>query len=190
MNRAIRSLSTAAAALAAYLAIGAVAAPQPDPKATALPASPGADLGETDMSHTGSAPGGTVTVPWTMLGGVVGNKTVDGLQVGVYVLQAQEPEKLKPGAPNHAFTVTLKDDKSGTLLKQGDVSIAVSGAGHAFQRGSMPAQSSGVFRLGVNLPKPGDYRIKVAFKAAGHGGQAEFPYVFRADGPAMPAHHH
>lgn len=142
------------------------------------------------MSHTSSTPRGTVTVPWTMLGGVVGNKTVDGLRVGLYVLQAQEREKLKPGDPNHAFTVTLKDGKSSALLKRGDVSIAVSGGDNAVQGGTMAAQSTGVFRLGVNLPKPGEYRIKVAFKAAGHSGQAEFPYVFRTHAPAMPAHHH
>jgi hypothetical protein len=190
MNKTIRSLSTAVAAAAACLAIAAVAAAQPDRNAAAAAVSPEPDLTETDMSHTGSSPEGTVTVPWTMLGGAVGSKTLNGLRVGLYVLQAQEPEKLKPGDPNHAFTVTLKDDKSGTLLKQGDVSIAVSGGGNAFQRGSMAAQSSGVFRLGVNLPKPGEYRIKIAFKAAGHGGQTEFPYVFRAGTPAMPAHHH
>ncbi|HEX4597067.1 MAG TPA: hypothetical protein VH278_04720 [Burkholderiaceae bacterium] len=186
MNSIVPRLSAAAAALSLGLAIAAGAA-QPDPGATAARASPGPDLTESDMGHTGSD--GTVTVPWDMLGGVVGNQTVNGLRVGLYVLQAQDPAKLKPGDPNHAFTVTLKDDKSGALVKQGDVSIVVL-AEDVVQRGSMAVQPNGLFRLGVRLPRTGDYRVKIAFKAGGRAGQVEFPYVFRLDPQPMPAHQH
>jgi hypothetical protein len=184
----IRQLRVILPAVAATLAIGASAAAQ-DPKAPAVPATSGTDLSETDMSHTSTSSEGTVTVPWTMLGGVVGNRTINGMDVGLYVLLAQEPDKLKPGDPNHAFTVTLKDAKSSALLKQGEVSIAVAGGGTPVKPAPMSAQSAGVFRLGVRLPQPGQYRIKVAFKAEGRSGQAEFPYTFSA-AAQPPAHHH
>jgi hypothetical protein len=189
MKTTIRWTGAALVALATQLTIGAGAA-QPDAKAAAVPAVPQSDMTETDMSHTGSTPQGTVTVPWSLLGGVVGNRTVNGVRVELYVLQAQDPGTLKPGDPNHAFTVTLKDDKSGEFLKQGEVSIAVTGVTNSAQPSLMAARSSGVFRSGVSLPQPGDYRLTIAFKTAGRSGQADFPYVFYPLAEATQTHHH
>jgi hypothetical protein len=187
MNATIRWAGAALFALAAPVALAANAV-EPDPKAAA--GKPDVDLSETDMSHTGKTPGGgTVTVPWSLLGGAVGNRTVNGVRVELFVLQAQDLDKLKPGDPNHAFTVTLKDDKSSELLKQGEVSLAVAGAG-PLRPTAMSSRSSGVYRSGVALPKPGEYRITIAFTSAGKSGQAEFPYVFRPDAQSMPTHHH
>jgi hypothetical protein len=171
------------------LAVGTDSKSAPAPEAAAKGTEAPPDLSETDMSHVGSSPGGSVTVPWKLLGGAVGNQAVNGVRVELFVLQAQEADKLKPGDPNHAFTVTLKDDKSGELLKEGEVSIGVAAPGGPVQpKTAMSHRSDGVFRSGVALPKPGDYRLQVAFKSAGHSGLAEFPYRYRED--AVPAHHH
>ena len=184
--RANRWVGAALLVLAAELTIGANAA-EPEAKAEAQ-ATPG--LSETDMSHTGSTSEGKVTVPWNLLGGAVGDRTINSVRVELYVLQAQDPDKLKPGDPNHAFTVTLKDEKSSEFLKQGEVSIAVArGAGPA-QRSVMSARSSGIFRTGVALPQPGEYRVTIAFKSAGRTGQADFPYIYRPIDKTTRTHHH
>jgi hypothetical protein len=189
MKTTIRWAQAALIALAAQVAAGADAA-KPEVKAAAAAATPHGGMAETDMSHTGSTPQGTVTVPWALLGGAVGNRTVNGVRVELYVLQAQDPGTLKPGDPNHAFTVALKDDRSGDVLSRGEVSIAVAGDTNPVRRSVMSAQSSGVFRGGVSLPRPGDYRLTVAFKAEGRSGQADFPYVFRPVDAATEAQHH
>jgi len=178
------------AAVCASFAAAAVSIAWPGPAGAAdAKAAAAPDLSETDMSHTGKAAGDTVTVPWNLLGGALGNQTVGGVRVELYVLQAQDAGKLKPGDPNHAFTVTLKDDASGEFLKQGEVSIAVAdNAGASKQRTVMSQRSSGIFRGGVALAQPGEYRLTVAFKTGGREGQVDFPYQFRED--AVPAHHH
>jgi protein SCO1/2 len=188
MKTTIRWAGVALVAFAAQLAMVAGAA-RPDARAEAGPTAPESDATESDMSHTGTTPQGTVTVPWNLLGGAVGNRTVNGVRVELYVLQAQDPG-IKSGDPNHVFTVTLKDDQSGEFLKQGEVSIAVTGGTRQAQRSEMAARSSGVFRSGVSLPQPGDYRLTIAFKTAGRSGQADFPYVFRPFAEAVQAHHH
>jgi len=184
----IRSRRVALVAMAAWLAVGAGAV-EPGPKSGAAPAAAGTDLSETDMSHVGTTPEGTVTVPWTMLGGLVGNKKANGVQVALYVLQAQDFAKLKPGEPNHAFTVALKDEVSGEFLKQGEVSIAVFGDDVA-QRGKMAEQPNGLFRFGVRLPRAGDYRLKISFMTGGRSGQVEFPFAFSPDAQPAQVHQH
>jgi len=190
MNKAtIRWMAAALLALLTQLTSGANA-PAPQAKDVAAKTAPGADMTETDMSHTGSTPQGKVTVPWNLLGGAVGDRTVNGVKVELYVLQAQDLEKLRPGDPNHAFTVTLKDEKSSEFLKQGKVSILVTGDAGTTRRSEMSTRSSGIFRSGVALPRPGEYRVTIDFKSAGHAGQAEFAYVFGPNTQPMPAHHH
>jgi hypothetical protein len=147
------------------------------------------DLSETDMSHTGSTSQGTVTVPWDLLGGTVGDRAVNGVRVELYVLQAVDMGKLKPGDPNHAFTVTLKDEKTSAFIKQADVSLRVSPGAPAPGTG-MKRNQSGIFRAGVSLPKPGQYKVTVAFHVPGRSGEVEFPYEFRPEAPAAAAHHH
>jgi hypothetical protein len=110
--------------------------------------------------------------------------------VELYVLQAHDTDKLKPGDPNHAFTVALKDGNTSEFLKQGEVSIEVTDSSGSVQRGEMSTRSSGIFRTGVALPAPGRYRVTIAFKAAGRTGQADFPYVYRPVTEAMQTHHH
>jgi protein SCO1/2 len=110
--------------------------------------------------------------------------------VELYVLQAQELDQLKPGDPNHAFTVTLKDDQSGEFLSEGEVSIAVTGGANAGQRHAMVTRSSGIFRSGVTLPQPGDYRVTITFGTASRSGQADFPYVFRPLARAQDSKEH
>jgi hypothetical protein len=162
-----------------------------DAKAGTGADAPATELKETDMSHTGKTPeGGTVTVPWKLLGGAVGNQTVNGVRVELFVLEAQDPDKLKPGDPNHAFTVTLKDDKSGEFLKQGDVSIDVSAGAGPARHTSMGLRSDGIFRGGVSLPQPGEYRLTIAFNAEGRKGKADFPYEYRRSTGPTPAHQH
>jgi hypothetical protein len=178
--------SAAPLVLLALLWTMAAGAAQPDTKSDAART----DLTETDMSHTGSTPAGKVTVPWNLLGGAVGNRTVNGVRVELYVLEAQELDQVKAGDSNHAFTVTLKDDQTGEFLKQGAVSIAVAGGSGAVHRSVMSARSSGIFRSGVSLPQPGDYRLTIAFEAAGRKGEADFPYEFHPVAGAKPAHHH
>src|SRR5579864_8440732 len=98
MKTTIRWAGTALVALAPQLTIAAGA--QPDARAATAPAALQSDVTESDMSHTGSTPQGTVTVPWNLLGGLVGNRTVNGVRVELYVLQAQDTGKLKRGDPN------------------------------------------------------------------------------------------
>ncbi len=188
MNETMRWAGAALLALLAQLGTGANAV-EPDAKAAAQ-AAPEVDMTETDMSHTGSTPKGTVTVPWNLLGGAVGDRAVSGVRVELYVLQAQEPDKLKPGDPNHAFTVTLKDGKTGEFLDRGEVSIAVAGDFGPDQRSAMPMRSRGIFRTGVALPQPGQYVVTIAFKVAGRTGQADFPYAYRPITQTTQVHHH
>jgi hypothetical protein len=187
MKMTLRWMAAALVMLAA-LATGAGAAQQDaKPAAAGVPA----DLTETDMSHTGKTPeGGTVTVPWKLLGGAVGNQTVNGVRVELFVLEAQDMDKIKPGAPNHAFTVTLKDDKSGEFIKHGAVWIHVAAGAVPAHRTAMNSPSEGIFRGGVSLPQPGAYRLTVAFNAAGRKGRTDFAYEYRRPTGPAAAHQH
>jgi hypothetical protein len=172
-------------AVSAQLASAAPAADQGAGPAKAVPPP------ESDMSYTGKTDSGeSVTVPMNLLGGLVGNHTVNGVRVELYVLLPQDPGRLKPGDPNHAFTVTLKDEKSGAFLRRGEVSLAAAGGAGAAQRSVMAMESDGIFRSAVTLPQPGDYRLTVGFKTAGRSGLAEFPYVFVPADQTIKAHHH
>jgi len=173
------------------LAATSLAAVVADPAALAAKTGQDRAMSETDMSHSGDADGGgKVTVPWNLLGGAVGDRTVDGVKVELYVLQAVDPSQLKPGDPNHAFTVALKDAKSSEFLKQGTVSIAVTGAGVSGQGSQMALRPNGVFRGGVALPRPGQYKVMIAFKTESRSGQAEFPFVYQPTAPGQHEHQH
>lgn len=146
----------------------------------------------SDMTIQGVTPAeGEATVPMSLLGGDVGKQSVNGVRVELYVLLAGNIDKLRPNDPDHAFTVALRDEKSGEFIKHGEVTMSVrGGAGDEHQ---VPAQmSDGIFRSTFRLQHPGQYRVKVAYKVGQRAGTADFPYRYEAaaEGGDSAHHHH
>jgi hypothetical protein len=147
----------------------------------------------SDMSIQGATPKeGEATVPMSLLGGNVGNKTANGIRVELYVLLAENMDKLRPSDPDHAFTVALKDAKTGEFLKRGEVTMTVKGATDAVEHKVPASMSDGIFRSAFKLQHPGPYKVNVAYKVGERGGAADFAYRFElpAKGGDAAHHHH
>jgi hypothetical protein len=147
---------------------------------------------QSDMTIQGVTPvEGEATVPMSLLGGDVGKKTVNGVRVELYVLLAGNMDRLRPTDPDHAFTVTLRDDRTGEFIKTGEVTVSVKGTGDAAERKVPATMSDGIFRSTFRLQHPGQYQVNVGYKADQRSGAADFAYRF--DPPAQgadSAHHH
>jgi len=154
-------------------------AEDPAPKAaTAPPAAKSATppLHEGAMEVTGQ---GTRTVA-TVVGGVVGTETVDGIDVGLYVLQAESVKRLAAGAkgPTHMFNVTLVDHPSGEMIHDATGTVTVTGAGGEQQALLKPVASHQ--RAVVRLDEEGEFQVRVSFATAGHHGTTrDFPFHYR-----------
>jgi hypothetical protein len=116
----------------------------------------------------------------TVLGGTLGTESVSEVMVGVFVLQAQSPERLKEGGsgPTHMFNVTFTDEETQELLEQAQGTITVTGADGRQQTGEIqPFRKH--FQAGFRLEHPGDYLIKVAFSSGDRKGSTEsFPFTY------------
>ena len=116
----------------------------------------------------------------TVLGGALGTQTVAEVLVGLFVLQAQSPERLKEGGsgPTHMFNVTFTDEETQELLEQAQGTIVVTGSDGSQQRGAIqPFRKH--FQAGFRLEHPGDYLIRVAFESGDRKGKTEaYPFAY------------
>ena len=135
----------------------------------------------------------------TVLGGTLGTQSVADVEVGLFVLQASSPERLKEGGegPTHMFNVTFTDETTQELLEQAQGTITVTGSNGSQQSGEIqPFRKH--FQAGFRLERPGDYLIKVAFSSGERKGSTEsFPFTYiqkpaateSEDGEDAHAHH-
>lgn len=120
---------------------------------------------------------GKKTYQAKVLGGELGVETVDGIRVGLYVLQAESPERLKLDGrgPTHLFNATFTDEGAGRLLGEVMGSVVVAGERETLRMPLRPFESH--FQALVRLPEPGEYTVSVHFSVPGHGGNTE-PIAF------------
>jgi len=119
-----------------------------------------------------------------LLGAPLGNETVDGVDVGLFVLQASNPERLKAGAkgPTHLFNVTFKAGDGSRLIKEAMGTVVIEGPGEN-QRVVMRSRESH-HEAFARLEEEGEYRISVEFLAADKKGQTEsYPFVYKRNAP-------
>ncbi len=112
-----------------------------------------------------------------VLGGQLGKETVDGIDVGLFVLQATNPERLKPGAkgPTHIFNVAFVEEDGDRLLADATGTVVIAGAGSR-QRVALQTFRSH-YQAQVRLEQPGNYHLHVEFTAAGRSGTTS-PVLF------------
>jgi hypothetical protein len=117
----------------------------------------------------------------TVLGGVVGKDTVESILVGVFVLQAESPDRLKPdgSGPTHIFNVTFADEQTEEMIQQARGSVTVIGA-DGRQRNETFNPFASHFQARLRLDQPGDYLVRVDFETAGRTGTTKsFPFAYR-----------
>jgi hypothetical protein len=115
------------------------------------------------------------------LGAQLGKESVDGIEVGLFVLQASNPEQLKPGAtgPTHLFNVTLLDKEAGALIKEALGSVIIEREGMEPQRQPLKPVVSH-HQASARLNERGEYQVSVEFVAEGrkgHTGSMPFSYT-------------
>jgi hypothetical protein len=135
---------------------------------------------------TVKAPDGTQKVAM-LLGGPLGKESVSGVEVGLYVLQADNPARLKPGAkgPTHIFNVTFMDEGSNQLIKEASGAVIIESANGESQRVPIGLVASH-YQVSVRLEERGKYQISVAFVAQGHRGRTQgmtYDYIGKLDSP-------
>jgi len=119
-----------------------------------------------------------------LLGAPLGNETVEGIDVGLFVLQASNPERLKAGAegPTHLFNVTFKAGDGSRLIKEALCTVVVEGAGES-QRVVMRSRESH-HEAFARLEEEGEYRIRVEFLTADRKGETgSYPFVYKRNAP-------
>jgi len=129
------------------------------------------------------APDGTRKVAM-VLGAPLGNETVEGIDVGLFVLQASNPERLKAGAtgPTHLFNVTFKAGDGSRLIKEALGTVVIEGGGES-QRVVMRSRESH-HEAFARLEEEGEYRIHVEFLAAERKGETgSYPFVYKRNAP-------
>jgi hypothetical protein len=125
-----------------------------------------------------------------VLGGPLGKETVDGIEVGLFVLQASNPERLKPGAtgPTHIFNVTFMEEGGSQLIKEALGAVIVEKPGTEPQRVTFRPVGSH-HQAFVRLEDKGEYQVSVDFVTGGHKGQTEAK-PFNYTGKFMFPQHH
>ena len=115
-----------------------------------------------------------------VLGGPLGKETVDGVDVGLFVLQASNPERLKPGArgPTHIFNVAFIDEGGGRMLADVTGTVVIAGAGTRQRVALRPFRSH--FQVPARLEQPGDYHLQVEVAVAGRAGTTKpVPFTYK-----------
>ena len=112
-----------------------------------------------------------------VLGGQLGKETVDGVNVGLFVLQASNPERLKPGAkgPTHIFNVAFVDQDGGRMLADVTGTVVIVGAATQQRLAMRPFKSH--YQVRTRLEQPGDYLLNVEFAAGDRAGSTR-PVLF------------
>lgn len=129
-----------------------------------------------------------------VLGGPLGKETVDGIEVGLFVLQASNPERLKPGAtgPTHIFNVTFMEQGSNQLITDALGVVIIEKSGLEPQRVSFQLSGSH-HEAYARLEEKGEYQISVEFVTPGHKGQIQarpFDYTGKFMFPGHAQHNH
>jgi hypothetical protein len=109
-----------------------------------------------------------------VLGGPLGKETVDGIEVGLFVLQASDPEQLKPGAvgPTHIFNVTFMEENGSNLIEDASGEVIIEKSGLETQR--VPFQSTSSHHQAITrLDQKGEYQISVEFETGDHHGKTQ-----------------
>jgi hypothetical protein len=119
-----------------------------------------------------------------LLGARLGTKTIKGVALSLYVLQAAAPGPKRPDLPNHLFSVTLQDEKDKKVIKDAVVSGVISAKGKKQQLSFGPAKPV-QYEAGARLTSLDTYKVDVTFKKDNREGKASFVYKMM---PAPPAH--
>lgn len=137
------------------------------------------------------------TFKTTVLGGLVGFDSVDQVKVGVYVLQAESPERLRPtgSGPTHLFNLTFMDETTEELIREASGAVTVTGTDGRRRREEFGGFESH-FQAQLRLDQPGDYLVQVDFETErGSGATRSLPFDYRwkegeAAGRDHQADHH
>ncbi|UCB54187.1 MAG: hypothetical protein JSW45_09535 [Thiotrichales bacterium] len=125
------------------------------------------------------------------LGGPLGKEVVDGIEVGLFVLQASNPERLKPGAegPTHIFNVTFMDEGGSKLITDALGAVIIDRTGAETQRKSFRLTGKH-HQAQVRLEGKGEYQVSVEFVTGSHKGKTQ-SMLFNYTGEFMfPGHDH
>ena len=126
-----------------------------------------------------------------VLGGPLGKEIVDGIEVGLFVLQASNPERLKPGSkgPTHIFNVTFLEEGGKQLITEALGAVIVERSG--FETQCVPLQRSGSHhQASARLEEKGEYQVSVEFVTGSHDGRTQakpFDYTGKF---MFPGHDH
>jgi hypothetical protein len=109
-----------------------------------------------------------------VLGGPLGKETVDGIEVGLFVLQATNPERMKPGAkgPTHIFNVTFMEEDGSQLIKEALGAVVIEKPGLEPQRVAFRPVGSH-HQAFARLEEKGEYQIRVEFVTSGRKGETQ-----------------
>ncbi len=108
-----------------------------------------------------------------VLGGQLGKEIVNGIDVGLFVLQASSPERLKPGAkgPTHIFNVAFVAEDGGGLLADVTGAVVIAGAESRQRVALQPFRSH--YQVATRLEQTGNYDLHVEFDVAGRAGATQ-----------------
>ena len=126
-----------------------------------------------------------------VLGGPLGKEVVGGIEVGLFVLQASNPERLKPGAegPTHIFNVTFMEEGGSKLITEALGAVIIERTGAETQRKSFQLTGSH-HQAFARLEEKGEYQISVDFVTGSHKGKTQ-SMLFNYTGKFMfPGHDH
>lgn len=129
-----------------------------------------------------------------VLGGPLGKQTIDDIEVGLFVLQASNPERLKPGAtgPTHIFNVTFMEQGGSELIKEALGAVIIERPGTETQRITFKPSGSH-HEAYARLDEKGEYQISVEFVTGSHEGLTKavaFDYTGKFMFPGHAHHNH
>ncbi len=129
-----------------------------------------------------------------VLGGPLGKETVDGIEVGLFVLQASNPERLKPGAkgPTHIFNVTFMEEGGNKLITEALGAVIIEREGLEPQRVQF-RRSGSHHEAYTRLDQKGEYQVSVEFVTGSRKGMTQarlFDYTGKFMFPGHAHHNH
>ena len=129
-----------------------------------------------------------------VLGAPLGNETIDGIEIRLFVLQASNPERHKPGStgPTHIFNVTFMEEGGSQLITEALGAVTIEKSGLEPQQ--VPFKRSGShYQSFARLEEKGLYQISVEFVSGAHKGKSQakqFNYTGKFMFPGHDHHKH